>query len=188
MFYENVRNLRHIKKSVPYFTENTTRPHYKPFLWKQALWTNSACEMLIYLKLKRMWCMELPLQYTEFSSSQRLLSIKKTHQLNPQLDFNAPCIRVLLRNGHWMKTINECRQSRLLRNPADVVVDVDDVTTDTSAICTSQGALVKLTSVQLRKDENKAVARDEFSLTYIQRRRIHGLLVRVTSLHTFRPH
>lgn len=87
-----------------------------------------------------------------------------------------------------MKTINECRQSRLLRNPADVVVDVDDVTTDTSAICTSQGALVKLTSVQLRKDENKAVARDEFSLTYIQRRRIHGLLVRVTSLHTFRPH
>jgi hypothetical protein len=47
-----------------------------------------------WLKVRIMWCIYLPLQYEGFSSSQRLHSIKTTHELKPHLDSNAPRKRV----------------------------------------------------------------------------------------------
>jgi len=40
----------------------------------------------------------LPPQYKGFNSSQRLHSIKTTHELKPHLDSNAPCNRVFLKH------------------------------------------------------------------------------------------
>jgi len=51
--------------------------------------------------LLKVWttrCTYLPPQYEGFSSSQRLHSIKTTHELKPYLDSNAPCNRVFLKH------------------------------------------------------------------------------------------
>jgi hypothetical protein len=53
-----------------------------------------------WLKVRIIWCIYLPLQHEGFSSSQRLHSIKTTHELKPHVDANAPCKRVFLKHNN----------------------------------------------------------------------------------------